>query len=443
MKKHFCRILSVFLAALMLAGCSAAKPAPSPDPDPSPSADEPEKKPDEPKQTLQIETPAGAALVGVIKKDDDGWYFEPEQPISIRLTESEERILDFEAGTRIGVHNAEIDLVQYRDETVTIFGMLQDYRGAGLLYVYPCSIDHGKTVTQSQAVPELDYPEVGGNTGTYDPSIPLPTKMQPTVENGHYVYNRYILSKNTLEFMGNDFAEFYMNFVDAFFGYKTSCPCPEKFYADMLSNVLYYEFPLFTADGELDFLSCYDKATGTVHWSYTSKDKAEHEKLIREFEAEMNGFLSVADPTDSAQQKLQDIYHAFCPKMTYDYEALETFVNTQPYNAYSRHMGVCVTFAGALSQILNQAGVECTVVAGNTETIGHAWNMVTIDGKNYFCDATYELSYKNGTAYVYYGMTEAQRMEDGSILPGTVMLGGMNSKAMEPGDISETALRIL
>lgn len=434
MKKHFCSILSVFLAALLLAGCSA-KPAPAPD--------EPEKEPDAPKQTLQIETPAGAALVGVIKLDDDGWYFEPEHPLAIRLTESEERILDFEAGTRIGVHNDMMDLTQYRGETVTIFGMLQDYRGAGLLYVYPCSIDHGKTVAQSMAVPELDYPEVGGNPGTYDPSIPLPTKMQPTVENGRYVYNRYILSQNTLEYMGNDFAEFYMDFVDAWYGYKTSCPCPEKFYAEMLFNVMYYEFPLFTADGELDMLNCYDAATGTVHWSYTSKDKAAHEKLIREFETEMNGFLSAADPADSAQQKLQDIYHGFCPKMTYDYDALESFVNTQPYFAYSRHRGVCVTFAGALSQIFNQAGVECTVAVGSTETIGHAWNMVTIDGKNYFCDATYELSFKNGTAYAYYGMTEAQRMADGSILPGTIRVGGMNSKALEQGDISETGLQIL
>mgnify|MGYP000857604989 CR=1 FL=1 len=65
--------------------------------------------------------------------------------------------------------------------------------------------------------------------------------MRPVIRNGKYVYNFYSLSRNTLEQMGNDYAAFYMDFVDAFLSYKTSCPCPEKFYANLFTSIMFYE----------------------------------------------------------------------------------------------------------------------------------------------------------------------------------------------------------
>lgn len=38
-----------------------------------------------------------------------------------------------------------------------------------------------------------------------------------------------------------------------------------------------------------------------------------------------------------------------------------------------------------------------------------------VDGQYYFFDPTFELNYKDGSAYVYYGMTLEERLESGAI----------------------------
>ena len=38
------------------------------------------------KASLDIETPSGAVLIGSIKRDNEGWYFMPIQPLNITLT---------------------------------------------------------------------------------------------------------------------------------------------------------------------------------------------------------------------------------------------------------------------------------------------------------------------------------------------------------------------
>lgn len=360
--------------------------------------------------------------MGTVRKDADGWYLQTEQPVNVTLTElmDHPEVFDHQTGIRMFETDA-YSLGNFRDCTVTVQGMLQNYRGAGTLYFYPCLIEVGKTVDVGRAVPELTYPEAI-SSGDYDPSVPLPEKMQPVIRNGKYVYNFYSLSRNTLEQMGNDYAAFYMDFVDAFLSYKTSCPCPEKFYAD-----------LFTG---------YDSETKTIHWSYT-RTKAEHDRLIADFESAANSILAAVDVSTSDALRAQQLYHAFCPLMTYDYPTLENGAYREPYHAYVDHRGVCITFAGALSQLFTRIGIQSTLASGDTGTgEGHAWNMITIDGKNYFCDATYELTVQGGTVYAYYGMTLDQRLADGSIVPGSISIGGASFHMLQDGEISATPLQV-
>lgn len=403
-----------------------------------------DKKPDAP-TSLSIETPGGAILVGTIKKDTKGWYFEPEQTLTVKLTYYIDHPELFENLTRIEMFDYSDDGLNktlYQDDTVTITGMLQNYRGAGTLYLYPCSVERGKTVEIGYAMPDLDYPSE--DSFSYDPSIPLPTKMQPTVVNGRYEYNPYILTTDTLENMGNDFAEFYIDFVDAWLSYKTSCRCEDKRYADLFSSVMYYEFPLFSADGEYDFLTGYDTDTKTLHWSYTSKSKAEHDKLISDFKTAANGFLKNVKPSDSEQLRAQALYHSFCSAMTYDYDVMESRERVDAYYAYILNRGVCVTFACAMSQLYAQIGIEATLVSGDTsQGEGHVWNVVTIGNKNYFCDSTYELSFNSGKGFVYFGMSMQDRLNDGSgFKENELLIGGINPGYASEAAISDSSLQI-
>ena len=397
-----------------------------------------------PAEPLVLETPAGAVLVGKIKKDADGWFFEPAEPLTVKLTYYADYTPIYENLKRINMFENSVDGTNkelYRYDTVTVTGMLQNYRGdMENLYLYPCRIEHGKTVAGSHAMPELDYP--AAELPSYDPSVPLPDGMQPIIENGYYVYNPYILTVNTLEGMGNDFAVFYKGFVDAFLSYQTSCPCPNKYYAEMFSSIMFYEFPLFTADGEFDR---YDENTQTLIWSYKSKSKSEHDKLISDFTAAANSFLRNVKVSDSEQLRAQAIYHAFCPLMTYDYEVLETRERVDAYYAYMLHRGVCVTFSCAMMQLFAQVGIKATIASGGVATSvdGHAWNLVTIDGENYFCDSTYELSYNSGKAFVYFGMTMEDRLNDGSgFSVNNMYIGGMNTKPASEVTLAKRTLRI-
>lgn len=454
MKARLKTIFSLILAVcFLLSGCAANSDNPN-EPDKTTAAatekDSQESKStdtekDIPTDPLVLETPAGAVLVGKIKKDSDGWYFEPEQPLTVKLTCYPDLTPSYDNLNRINMFADSDDGMNkelYRDDTVTVAGMLQNYRGdMDSLYLYPCKIERGKTVDSSYAMPELDYPSA--EPADYDPTTPLPSGMQPVVKNGHFEYNPYILTKNTLEYLGNDFAVFYKDFVDAWLSYKTSCPCKDKNYAEMFLSVMYYEFPLFTADGEFDLQNGYDESTKTLSWSYKSKSKAEHNKLISDFTAAANSFLNQVKASDSEQLRAQAVYHAFCTSMTYDYDIMTTRERIDAYYAYTLHRGICVTFACAMSQLFAQVGVTATVVSGDTSSGGHVWNVVTIDGNNYFCDSTFELSTNSGNGFVYFGMTLKDRLNDGSgFSESNMTIGAMNTKSVSETALSEKTLQI-
>ena len=368
------------------------------------------------KEALSLSTPGGAVLIGTIDRDEQGWYFRPEQPLNVELTYFEERPLYFENLTRISMFENDVDGFEksrYIGETVTAEGEVKIYRdNTEELYLLPYRIMIGRTADQSYAAPDLEYTSEPENQ--YDPSVPLPEQMSLQVENGHYAFNPYRLSQEALEYMGNGFADFYVDFVDAFLNYRTQCPCPQKEYAEMLPSIIYYEFPLFAADGQYEFREDYDAASGMITLHYTKKE-GEHRQLVAEFLQKANALLEKTAPEQSEKMKAELLYHALCTSVTYDYTAMETRENIDAYYAYTAGTGICVTFANAYAQLLTQVGMQGLVVSGETsDGDGHAWNLIRVDGQNYFCDPTFELSFNNGRAFAYFGMTLADRTEDGT-----------------------------
>lgn len=440
-KKIKTAVAAILAVSFFMTGCASHSKKPSE----KPAEDKAQSSESVSSEPIDLETPAGAVLVGKIMKDSQGWYFEPEQPLNIKLTCYSDFTPSYSNLTRINMFNNSEDGTNkelYRLDTVTITGMLQNYRNdMDSLYIYPCKIERGKTVDSAYSVPDLDYPQA--NTAKYDPSLPLPSEMQPVVKNGYYEYNPYILTTNTLEYMGNDYAVFYRDFVNAWLSYKTSCPCADKNYAEMFTSVMFYEFPLFSADGEFDLQNGYDEKTKTLKWSYKSKSKAEHDKLISDFSASANRFLNQVKSSDSEQARAQAIYHAFSASMTYDYEIMTSRKRIEAYYAYTLHRGICVTFGCAMAQLFAQVGVKATVVSGDTADSGHVWNMVTIDKKNYFCDSTFELSVDSGKGFTYFGMTLKDRLNDKSgFSKNSMFVGALNTKQVSEVPLAEKTLQI-
>lgn len=370
---------------------------------------------DAPAEPLEITTDGGAVLVGAICYDGTSWYFEPEEPINLTYTYFYEMPLYFENATRIEMYPEADDGVNklpYLNEIVTITGNLQAGFDMSTLYFVPYTIEHGRTVDRSHAA-VVEYPSEVPEY-PYDPSKQLPEEMAVSIVDNKYQYNPYRLSTEAVEVLGNDFADFYVDFVRAWMNYETSCPCPNLDYAQMLPSVLYYEFPMFTADGEFNALTDYNAESGTLTWRYTTADKAAHDEIIAEFTALTNAYLENADPAASLEKRAESVYHAMTTSLTYDYDILETRKMTESYYGYIRQKGICITFADMYAQLLAQVGIDSLRVFGiNSNNDAHAWNLVEIDGVYYHFDTTYEIGHQEGQYYLYFKQTHIDRLLNG------------------------------
>lgn len=85
----------------------------------------------------------------------------------------------------------------------------------------------------------------------------------------------------------------------------------------------------------------------------------------------------------------------------YDSEKIKTdtvpFEEHDAYGVLIKRLGVCDSYAEAFKMLLNKAGVECIIVEGDEinapgedDGIGHAWNIVKIDGEYYHVDPTWD-----------------------------------------------------
>lgn len=368
------------------------------------------------KSPLDIETIGGVVIVGVIGFDEAGWHIVPEQPLNITYNYFYDNPSVFSEQTRISMVDPKddgIDKAVYLGQIVTVHGTFRFIRNDfETLYLSPYNITIGKIVDESYGDSELKAPE--GTADLYDRTKPLPKSMESQIVNGKYSYNAFMLSEESLQLMGNDFALFYCDFVDALLNYRSEVPCPERSYAEMLGSVIYYDLPLFNACARpFEFFKHYDSESDKVSIEYRYSEY-EHRKLITDFFGAADEMLETVTPDMSDVEKAKNIYHQLCTRMVYDYSALEDFERKDSYYAYLYNSGVCVTFANVYNQLLTQVGIKTTVASCDyTATMGHVWSVVTLDGKNYFCDPTFELSYDQGNGYIYFGMNYADRTKDG------------------------------
>lgn len=397
------------------------------------------------KESVDIETVGGAVIVGKIGYDEQGWYLQPEQPLNVKYEYFLDNPSVFPRQTRIAMFDPEVDGVekaQYLGQTVTLEGAFRFYRNDfETLYFFPYTITVGKLVLQSYGASDLMMSEEPENL--YDNSRPLPKYMDPMVLDGRYVYNAFMLSEESIRLMGNDFADFYVGFVDAFLNYRSEFECPEKRFAEMLSSVIYYDFPLYSACAEaVEYVKHYNPETKMLSIVYKYDEKT-HADVIARFMEAANTLLADTSPNNTDVENAKSIYHALCTRMTYDYGALTEYERKESYYAYLYNSGVCTTFSYAYNQLLTQVGIETTLAhCTNVETIGHSWSVVTLDGKQYFCDPTYELNYDGGGGYRFFGLNYADRIADGTGADG-IRYGRYYTRPLDATMIAELSIESL
>lgn len=377
------------------------------------------------KKPTNLETDSGIALVGMIKKENDEYYFILDNPINLTLEIYIDHKEEFNNVYKIKMLKDNLYGINkeiYVNELVTITGIVNNPRDVGILNLIPYTIKSGKTIDTNASIPNIAIPDENVN---YDENK-IPTKMKSIINNNKYEYNLYKLSDETLKTFGTDFIDFYISFVDAYINHETTIKCDDKAYFYNLISIIEHEFPIFNADAKIDVINGYKNNAIIIEYTST---KEEHDKLIEQFLKNANQFLKNVsfDMTDS--MKAQIIYHNLSSSITYNYDALDDFFKSYSYHVYLDHNGICHSFADAYSQLLNQVNIDATIVAGmpKDSIIGHAWTVFKIDNEWYFADPTYEIGYKNGNYYKYYGMNLEQRLNGDEFSSENIYIGKYKS----------------
>ena len=155
-------------------------------------------------------------------------------------------------------------------------------------------------------------------------------------------------------------------------------------------------------DGNVCFLDA------TYYLSYYTT-AAQEDELIAAIE-ELKPLLRL-DEDIPDYQKLTNIYHYICSYIIYDYEHVwddEYLLQQSAYAALIHKTAVCQGYATLLYFLALEAGIDCRILVGESQGMGHAWNVAQIDGLYYFLDSTWDA----GTTDFQYFLKSRQDFPD-------------------------------
>ena len=168
---------------------------------------------------------------------------------------------------------------------------------------------------------------------------------------------------------------------------KVSLPTNQKITHDeawLVTAAFYSDYPeLFWARPSF----WYNKNT-----MLCSEIQLNYNSHIYNLNTELPLFLETAEtilagmPTGSDYEKELYLHDALIKKVTYTYSKLE---EQNGYTTLVEGKGVCAGYACALQYLLMRAGIQSYYVVGYAGE-SHAWNLVKIDGKWYYVDATWD-----------------------------------------------------
>lgn len=155
---------------------------------------------------------------------------------------------------------------------------------------------------------------------------------------------------------------------------------PELFYVEGYSYVKYSRGDALTA---IEFSGTYsmDRETALLR---RQEIETAAEKILAGIAAEASDY-----------DKVKYVYETLITATDYELQSPD---NQNIYSVLVNHRSVCQGYAKTTQYLLNRLGVECTLVLGAVENgVGHAWNLVKVDGSYYYVDTTWgDASYQLG-----------------------------------------------
>lgn len=179
------------------------------------------------------------------------------------------------------------------------------------------------------------------------------------------------------------------------------CDHPEIFWSNA------YELNIYNipgADSEYEFCPQY---------TLTKEQVSERQKEIEQYISDCFGGMPQSG-TD--YEKARYLFEYIILSTDYDSSSPD---NQNICSVFIDHKSVCMGYSKAYSYLLQQAGIESTVVAGLSRQESHAWNLVKLDGSYCYIDATWgdptfhsdNILTDSYIDYVFFGITTEELLK--------------------------------
>lgn len=251
-----------------------------------------------------------------------------------------------------------------------------------------------------------------------------PTTQPATFEQPiNYNWDPHVYSDIYRQAYGEDVEQTYYALMDAIVAGDQSISCPD---VETMYNVDWIMPSLFPPYYKI--VSGLTFEDGKIYINYSTNDE-QREQLINQFKEQVKTIIESSGVMegDSPEMIAIELYHYYSQIISYDYDAMddESLIDVSSYRAIMELSGICQSFAPAYAYLCLQCGIDAVTTGGLSETEAHDWTLLTLDGKYYYSDPTFENG-DGGIGLRYFGMTAAQRESQGGYIAKDYNIGGTN-----------------
>lgn len=181
---------------------------------------------------------------------------------------------------------------------------------------------------------------------------------------------------------------------------------------DALMYAISYDNPDLVCYGaDCQIINDYTKHYFVPSYTHTA---SEHDAIMTELNNAVDRALSKLPKGNNDYQKEMYIHDYICDVCTYVLDD-DSALRISPYDALVRGEAVCEGYARTAQLLFNRLGIENYLVVGdarnsNGQLVGHMWNVVRIDGENYYLDITWDdldsQDIEMNKCYLYFNLNE-------------------------------------
>ena len=169
--------------------------------------------------------------------------------------------------------------------------------------------------------------------------------------------------------------------------------------------------------GSMDIYSCKQVLAKDGYYYYKMRIVPFYYSTIEEEKAVdnvVNNFVASIDTNSLSDYEIIKKVHDFiCSKSVYDHHANEyTYYDYTAYGTLVKGLSVCQGYANAVYRRCKELGYKARIVTSDPYKGCHAWNIVSLDGKYYFVDATWDDEIRDegsGTDPYYFFLTNYEK----------------------------------